>query len=125
VALITAAPILIPCWRIQKICKTLLRKSGRVYRPLAFDALHHVKFACHVLRDLSNFYCLPGRAGGSPNRLDGMPFMILKLGTIEMAERTGRWTLSLNPQQRFYNKCRVWLTAGQIKEYCRLLRTTS
>src|ERR1017187_5558942 len=61
-----------PCRRIQKVRKTLLRTSGRVYRTLAFDALHHGKFACHMLRELSNFCCLPGRAGGSSNGLAGV-----------------------------------------------------
>jgi hypothetical protein len=51
-------------------------------------------------------------------------FNILKLGTIVMAERMGRWMLSLNPQQRFYNKCWVWVTAGQMREYYRLARST-
>jgi glycosyltransferase involved in cell wall biosynthesis len=51
-------------------------------------------------------------------------FNILKLGTIVIAKKIGRWALSLNPQRRFYNKCRVWLTAGQIKEYYRLARGT-
>ena len=46
---------------------------------------------------------------------------ILKLGTIAMAQNVGRWMLALNPQRRFYYKCWVWATAGQIKEYCRLL----
>jgi len=50
---------------------------------------------------------------------------ILKLGTIAMAREMGRWLLSLNPQRRFYYKCWVWMTAGQIKEYSRLLGTTS
>jgi len=50
-------------------------------------------------------------------------FNILKLGTIVMGERMGRWMLSLNPQKRFYNKCWVWLTAGQIREYYRLAQT--
>ena len=73
VALITVASEPYPCRRIQKVRKTLLRTSGRVYRALAFDALHHGKFTCHVLRELSNFCCLPGRAGGSPNGLEDEP----------------------------------------------------
>jgi len=48
---------------------------------------------------------------------------ILKLGTIVMAERLGGWMLSMNPQKRFYNKCWVWATAGQIKESYRLARS--
>jgi len=49
---------------------------------------------------------------------------ILKLGTTTMAQRLRRWMLSLNPKRRFYYKCRVWLTAGQIREYYRLARST-
>ena len=48
---------------------------------------------------------------------------ILRLGTTTMAQRIRRWMLALNPQQRFYYKCRVWVTAGQIKEYYRLARS--
>lgn len=64
--------------------------------------------------------------GGGPAVL-GIPrvyLTILKLGTIVMAERLGGWMVSMNPQKRFYNKGWVWATAGQIKEYYRLLRTT-
>ena len=71
-ALISAAPNPSPLRRTETVRKTLLRKSGRVYRTLAFYVLHHGKFACHVLQELSNFYCLPGRAGGSPNGLGPM-----------------------------------------------------
>jgi hypothetical protein len=70
VALIIAASNPIPCRRIQKARRTLPRTSGRVHRPLAFAALHHGRFPCHVLRELSNFCCLPGRAGGSPKELE-------------------------------------------------------
>src|ERR1035437_5215147 len=69
VALITAASDPYPWRRIQKGRRTLPRTSERVYRTLAFDVLHHGKFTSHVLRELSNFCCLPGRAGGSPNGL--------------------------------------------------------
>src|SRR5271166_3329805 len=51
-------------------------------------------------------------------------FNILKLGTVVITPKIGQWVLSLDPQQRFYNKCRVWLTAGLIKEYYRLARDT-
>jgi glycosyltransferase involved in cell wall biosynthesis len=56
--------------------------------------------------------------------IPGPYFNILKLGTIAMAERMGRWMVARNPQKRFYWKCWVWATAGQIKEYCRLARST-
>jgi hypothetical protein len=70
VAIITSASDPYPCRRIQKVRRTLLRTSGRVYRTLAFDVLHHGKVKSQVLRELSNFCCLPGRAGGSPNGLE-------------------------------------------------------
>jgi glycosyltransferase involved in cell wall biosynthesis len=49
-------------------------------------------------------------------------FNILRLGTVVMVPKIMRWAMSLDPQKRFYNKCRVWLTAGQIKEYYRVAR---
>jgi len=69
VALITAASNPNPCRRIRKIRRTQLRTSERVYWAIAFDVLQHGRFACQVLREMSNFCCLPGRAGGSPNGL--------------------------------------------------------
>jgi glucosyl-dolichyl phosphate glucuronosyltransferase len=48
---------------------------------------------------------------------------ILKLGTVVMFQRMGRWMLALDPQKRFYYKCWVWVTAGQIKEYYHLARS--
>jgi glycosyltransferase involved in cell wall biosynthesis len=50
-------------------------------------------------------------------------FNILRLATVVMVPKIARWAMSLDPQKRFYNKCRVWLTAGQIKEYYRVART--
>jgi glycosyltransferase involved in cell wall biosynthesis len=47
---------------------------------------------------------------------------ILKLGTVVMAQKVGQWVLSFNPQRRFYHKCRVWMIAGQIREYYRYAR---
>src|ERR1019366_3709157 len=85
VALITAASDPSLWRRIQKGRRTLPRTSERVYRTLAFDVLHHGKFTSHVLRELSNFCCLPGRAGGSPNGLD--------IG----AEQSARLTPPLSP----------------------------
>ena len=45
---------------------------------------------------------------------------ILRLATITLAQRIKRWMLALNPQRRFCYKCRIWVTAGQIREYYRL-----
>ena len=69
VAFLTADSNPNPCRRIQKVRRTPLRTLERVYRTIAFDVLQHGKFTCHVLRELSNSCCLPGRAGGSPNGL--------------------------------------------------------
>jgi glycosyltransferase involved in cell wall biosynthesis len=49
---------------------------------------------------------------------------ILKLCTIVMTERLWQWMLALTPQQRFYCKCRIWVAAGQVREYYRLLQST-
>ena len=97
--------------------------SAVVYHPIPEDRLQKEYF-------LKWWFDL-GRAsvrewGGGPSVL-GIPrpyLNILKLGTIVMAERLGRWMLSMNPRKRFYNKCWVWETAGHLKEYYRLLRTT-
>ena len=59
--------------------RTPLRTSERVYRTIAFDVLQHGKFTCHVLRELSNFCCLPGRAGGSPNGLGWVRYLLARL----------------------------------------------
>jgi len=69
VALITAASDPYPCCRIQKLRRTLLRRSRRVYRTIAFGVLNHGEVKSQVLRELSNFCCLPGKDGGSPNGL--------------------------------------------------------
>ncbi|HXC62060.1 MAG TPA: hypothetical protein VNV63_05260, partial [Nitrospiria bacterium] len=49
---------------------------------------------------------------------------ILQFATIVMVQRIGKWMVSTNPQQRFYEQCWIWVTAGQIKEYYRLTRVT-
>src|SRR5271157_1915175 len=85
VALITAASDPYPCRRIQKVRRTLLRTSGCVYRTLAFDVLNEGKFTPQVLRELSNFCCLPGRAGGSPNGLASLHYPGALSGTLSLA----------------------------------------
>jgi len=42
-----------------------------------------------------------------------------------MLREVVRWVVALAPQRRFYHKCHVWMRAGQIKEYCRLLQAAS
>ncbi len=49
---------------------------------------------------------------------------ILNLVSTTMVQRLWRWTLATNPQRRFFWRCWVWATAGQIREYYRLARNT-
>src|ERR1035441_1005596 len=103
VALITAASDPYPWRRIQKGRRTLPRTSERVYRTLAFDVLHHGKFTSHVLRELANFCCLPGRAGGSPNGLGRWnPYR----GRLEIPPvRTARNEVFMRLRKRFVICC--------------------
>ena len=43
----------------------------------------------------------------------------LKYATVLVPTRTARWFFSLKPQDRFYNKCWVWKTVGEITEIYR------
>jgi glycosyltransferase involved in cell wall biosynthesis len=43
------------------------------------------------------------------------------VGTV-LARRTLRWVLAMNPQGRFYGKCQVWMTVGQVLEIQRQWR---
>lgn len=52
-------------------------------------------------------------------------FTIPKIVGTVLAIRTLRWILALNPQQRFFLKGMVWMTAGQIVEYYRLSLDTA
>jgi len=44
---------------------------------------------------------------------------LLKYGTVLIPFRTLRWVLNFNSQRRFYRKCWVWKTAGEIVEVYR------
>ena len=46
-------------------------------------------------------------------------FSIAKIIATVLTVRTLRWVLALNPQRRFFCKCFVWMTAGQIVEIYR------
>ncbi len=50
---------------------------------------------------------------------------MLKTGTLLAGVRTLRWMLALNPKSRFYYKCWVWKTAGEIAEIYRQSRDRS
>jgi len=61
--------------------------------------------------------------GRGPSVL-GIPrpyFNILSVLTLTLPPKMWRWILAFNPQERFYYKCLVWVTVGQIREYLRLL----
>ncbi len=97
--------------------------SAIVYHPVP----HHRIRKDHFLTWWFDYGRAFAREWGRGPEVLGIPrpyFNILKLGTIVMPERMARWTLSLNPQRRFYYKCLVWVTAGQIREYCLLARST-
>lgn len=47
---------------------------------------------------------------------------ILAVGINAVVPNLRRWMLALNPQRRFYWKCRVWVAAGEIQEFYRLAR---
>jgi glucosyl-dolichyl phosphate glucuronosyltransferase len=52
---------------------------------------------------------------GIPRRFISIPNLVVRFLSI----RTLRWLLALNPQRRFYSKCLVWYTAGEIVQICR------
>jgi len=67
------------------------------------------------------------REWGRGPALLGIPrpyFNILRLLSTAMVQRIWRWVSARDPQRRFFWKCWVWATAGQIKEYYRLARST-
>jgi len=47
---------------------------------------------------------------------------ILKLGTVEMASRMWQWIRAVDPAERFFCKCWVWMAAGEISELYHLVR---
>ncbi len=44
---------------------------------------------------------------------------VLKYGTVLIPVRTLRWLFTFNPQTRFYRKCWVWKTGGEVAEIYR------
>jgi glucosyl-dolichyl phosphate glucuronosyltransferase len=49
---------------------------------------------------------------GIPRQFISIPNLVLRYLSV----RTLQWLLALNPQRRFYNKCRVWMTVGEIAQ---------
>ena len=49
----------------------------------------------------------------------GIPRQLLSLGSLilrYLTVRVLRWMITLDPPRRFYNKCQVWLTVGEIAQ---------
>jgi glycosyltransferase involved in cell wall biosynthesis len=60
--------------------------------------------------------------GGRP-RIFGIPRAFLSIPNLVvrfLSFRTLQWLLTLNPPHRFYRKCHVWYTAGEIAQIYRL-----
>jgi glycosyltransferase involved in cell wall biosynthesis len=47
-----------------------------------------------------------------PRQFIGIPSLVLRYLSV----RTLQWLLAVNPKRRFYNKCRVWMTLGEIAQ---------
>lgn len=103
--------------------RRLLKAGKRLcYEPTA--VVHH-----EVAQDRLNeayllaWWCDYGRAlirvRGPGQSVLGMPrplLKILKYATLDIPKWIWRWIRTGNPQRKFYCKCRVWVTIGQIKE---------
>jgi glycosyltransferase involved in cell wall biosynthesis len=49
---------------------------------------------------------------GIPRKWISVPSLVLRFLSV----RTMHWLMTVNPQCRFYNKCQVWLTLGEIAQ---------
>ncbi|MGB7434374.1 MAG: glycosyltransferase, partial [Candidatus Acidiferrum sp.] len=58
---------------------------------------------------------------GIPRHLVSLPNLILRLLPVKILH----WLMAVNPQRRFFCKCRVWQTAGEIAEVWRQNRSGS
>jgi glucosyl-dolichyl phosphate glucuronosyltransferase len=56
---------------------------------------------------------------GIPRRYITIPNLLLS----HLPRKTLRWLVTLNPQERFYRKCMVWVAAGWLVETRRLARS--
>ena len=62
-----------------------------------------------------------GRSGGAPisGEFSGRYWSIGKIAGMVLTLRVLKWTLNPIPSKRFFCKCFVWMTAGQIAEIYR------
>jgi glycosyltransferase involved in cell wall biosynthesis len=108
--------------------RRLLAAGERLrYEPLA--VAHHPVIESRIRKDYFLAWWFDyGRAmvreWGRGRDIWGIPrpyLNILSIGARTMVPRVLRWMLALNPQRRFYWKCLVWETAGEVSEFYRLV----
>jgi len=90
--------------------------SAIVYHPVPQDRVYKGYFLRWWF-DLGRAFVREWESGPAVMGIPRPYFNVVKICTIVMAERLVRWLLSINPKQRFYNRCSLWMTAGQIREY--------
>jgi glycosyltransferase involved in cell wall biosynthesis len=94
-----------------------------VYHPVLEDRLKQSYFLAFWFdhgRAAVRVWKTGGNIIGVPRRF----FTALKLSGVIVPFRAMLWLLDFNPSRRFYRKCRVWMTAGQIFEVYQRLRET-
>jgi glucosyl-dolichyl phosphate glucuronosyltransferase len=89
--------------------------SAIVYHPVLKDRIRknyflawHFDYGRAMVREWvsgPNIFGIPRRC-----------FTFLKLVGVWLPWEASRWVVTINPQQRFFRRCWVWATAGQIKE---------
>ena len=89
--------------------------SAIVYHPVLGDRIRknyflmwHLDYGRAMVREWvsgPNIFGIPRRC-----------FTFLKLVGVCLPWEASRWVVTINPQRRFYRRCWVWATAGQIKE---------
>ncbi len=106
-----------------------LMKAGERLRYEPSAVVHHEVPAnrmneAYLLGWWHDFGRVMIREQGCGRPILGVPrplFSILRNTTVELPKRTWRWLRARNPQERFYHKCWVWVTFGQIKEWWQML----
>lgn len=54
--------------------------------------------------------------------IPGYQYSIPRIIGSDLFVQTLRWIMSLDPRRRFFWKCQVWMTVGNIVEICRMAR---
>jgi len=95
--------------------------SAVVYHPISEDRVKKEYFLNWSF-DYGRAFVREWRHGSPVLGIPRGYLSILKLAVTRMADGIWRWTLALDPQRKFFWKCRVWFIAGQIKEFYRFAR---